>query len=165
MNLHNVHKLNIHFRFKVRATSTSSASTTSNIEVQSPEADTSAPPPPPISIYTYKSCQSGPLIDASQLPSIIEDTVPVDLAKKFICELLKASNKAETILARLSTLRGEDMVISHGGNSYTIKLPSVTKSGDLENVFSALAQCLGFCQNLFSRLNLIYRFHCYSYYY
>lgn len=74
------------------------------------------------------------------------------VAKKAVSEILGASSKPETVLARLGALRGEEMVISHGGTTYTIKLPALVKTSDLENVFSALSSSLGCCQNLFSKL-------------
>lgn len=118
-------------------------------DIQSPEADTSAPPPPPITVYVYKTCTGGPLVDVTQLPATIEDPSPVELAKKIVLELLSASSKPETMLARLGALRGEEMVITHDGNTYTIKLPALQKASDLENTFSALAASLGCCQQLF----------------
>ena len=127
--------------------------TSSILDVQSPEADTSAPPPPPIVIHMYKSCQGGPLINVTQLPATIEDISPAGVVKKLISELLSSSNKAETVLARLGTLRGEEVVISHDGITYTIKLPSLMKTEDLENAFIVLASSLGCCQNLFSKLS------------
>lgn len=125
----------------------------SSSEVQSPEADTSVPPPPPVTIHIYKTCSGGPLITASILPPSVEDTSAVAVTKKLIAEILNASSKSETILARLSALRGEEMVITHGGTSYTIKLPQILKISDLEKVFSALATALGCCNNLFCKYN------------
>lgn len=139
------------FRFKIRT------STVSSSEVQSPEADTSVPPPPPITIHIYKSCSGGPLITASSLPSSVEETSVVALTKKLITEILSASSKSETVLARLSALRGEEMVISHGGTTYTIKLPQILKTSDLEKVFTALATALGCCPHLFSKYYKKYR--------
>ncbi|KAJ8927613.1 hypothetical protein NQ314_019891 [Rhamnusium bicolor] len=91
----------------------------------------------------------GPLIDAIQLPSNIEDTTPAALAKKLVNQILIASHKSETILARLGALRGEEMVITHDGNTYTIKLPQLAKASDLGNVFQIVSQVLGCCHNLF----------------
>lgn len=125
----------------------------SSSEVQSPEADTSVPPPPPIIIHIYKSCSGGPLFSAALLPSSVEDVSAVAVTKKLITEILSASTKPETVLARLSALRGEEMVISHGGTTYTIKLPQILKNSDLEKVFSALATAIGCCPHLFSKLN------------
>ncbi|KAI4458642.1 polycomb group protein [Holotrichia oblita] len=134
------------YRFKLRTTAISS-----NIpDVQSPEADTSAPPPPPVTVHFHKTCQGGPLFDTTQLPSSVEDISSVMVAKKVVSEILGASSKPETVLARLGALRGEEMVISHGGTTYTIKLPALVKTSDLEYVFSALSSSLGCCQNLFS---------------
>lgn len=132
-------------RFKIRT------STISSSEVQSPEADTSAPPPPPITIYLYKTCSGGPLVDTSQLPASVEDTSPTAVTKRLVMELLAASSKSETVLARLGSLRGEEMVISHGGTTYTIKLPQLLKTSDLDRVFGALATALGCCHQLFSK--------------
>lgn len=42
------------------------------------------------------------------------------------------------------------MVISHGGSTYTIKLPTLQKNSDLDTVFSTLSSSLGCCQYLFS---------------
>ncbi|XP_063906464.1 polycomb protein Scm [Zophobas morio] len=117
---------------------------------EAPEADTSAPPPPPITIQIRKSCSGGPLIDSTQLPPTIEETTPKSLAKSLISKILSASHKSETILARLGALRGEEMVITHMGTTYTIKLPQLAKSADLENVFTALASALECCHNMFS---------------
>lgn len=132
-------------RFKLRT------STVSSTEVQSPEADTSVPPPPPISIYLYKSCSGGPFLNTASLPLSVEDTSVFAVTKKLINEILSASSKSETVLARLSALRGEEMVISHGGTTYTIKLPQILKTSDLERVFSALTTTLGCCPHLFSK--------------
>lgn len=129
----------------------SSVSSTAAEIVQSPEADTSAPPPPPIVIYFRKSCTGGPLIDSTLLASSVEDSSPADLAKKLVNQILSASHKSEKILARLGTLSGEEMVITHEGNTYTIKLPQLVKASDLEEVFHILAQALGCCRNLFSK--------------
>ncbi|XP_018328250.1 polycomb protein Scm-like isoform X2 [Agrilus planipennis] len=147
-------------RFKIRtfslpSTTTPASATTNNtvsttIDVQSPEADTSAPPPPPIVVHLRKSCMGGPLIDSSLLPLIIEDTSPVDLAKKLVVELLGASNKPDVVLARLGSLQGEEMVVTHEGTSYTIKLPGLQKASDLEGVFTALVTSLGCCSQLFA---------------
>lgn len=118
--------------------------------MQSPEADTSAPSPPPISIYTHKNCLGGPYIDVTQLSSTIEDTSLVAVTKKLISDILGASNKPETILARLGNLRGEEMSITHNDNTFTIKLPVLVKNADLTNVFNTLGTTLGCCQHLFS---------------
>ncbi|KAJ8944719.1 hypothetical protein NQ318_007932 [Aromia moschata] len=141
-------------RFRYRSVFTApiptpTVSSTAPEVVQSPEADTSAPPPPPITIYFRKNCSGGPLIDPSQLPSVIEDTTPTALAKKLVSQILSASHKSETILARLGALRGEEMVITHDGNTYTIKLPLLTKASDLRNVFQIISQALGCCHNIF----------------
>lgn len=85
------------------------------------------------------------------MPSCVEDTSAVAVTKKLINEILNASSKPETVLARLSALRGEEMVISHGGTTYTIKLPQIMKTSDLEKVFSALATTVGCCHQLFSK--------------
>lgn len=74
------------------------------------------------------------------------------LAKKLINQILLASHKSETILARLGALRGEEMVITHDGNTYTIKLPQLGKAGDLTNVFQIVSQALGCCHNIFGKL-------------
>lgn len=117
--------------------------------IQSPEADTSAPPPPPVNLYLRKTCSGGPLIDVAQLPTSLEDVSLVALTKKLIYHILNASHKAETILSRLGALRGEEMVITHDGNTFTIKLPQLSKPNDMENVFGVLAQAVGCCQNIF----------------
>lgn len=127
----------------------------STSDIQSPEADTSAPPPPPITVYMHKTCLGGPLIDTAQLPSSVEDTTPTAVAKKVVTALLAASNKAETILARLGALRGDEIAISHGGSTYTIKLSSLQKASDLEQVFADISASLGCCQQLFSKLTYI----------
>ncbi|KAG5891166.1 hypothetical protein JTB14_000554 [Gonioctena quinquepunctata] len=129
---------------------TSSVSSTAAEVIQSPEADTSAPPPPPITVHFRKGCLGGPLVDSSQLAASIEDTAPEILAKKLVGQILNASHKSEKILARLGALSGEEMVISHNGNTFTIKLPQLLKAGDMEGVFQALAQALGCCQNIFA---------------
>ncbi|KAB0802043.1 hypothetical protein PPYR_04229 [Photinus pyralis] len=118
-------------------------------DIQSPEADTSAPLPPPITVYVYKTCTGGPLVDVAQLSTNLEDSSPLELAKKIVLELLASSSKAETMLARLGALRGDETVITHNGNSYTIKLPIPQKASDLENVFASLSASLGCCQQLF----------------
>lgn len=151
------------FRFKVRTSSTTSTSSVitppvNNVEIQSPEADTSAPPPPPIVIHVYKTCQSGTLFDAAELPSTIEDISVTALAKKLVTEILRASSKTETILARLGALRGDEMVISHGGSTYTIKLPTLHKTNDLETVFTTISSSLGCCQHMFSKYSAILTF-------
>lgn len=128
----------------------------SSPDVQSPEADTSVPPPPPILIYFNKSCLGGSFIDVEQLPQLVEDTSPIIVAKKLISELLETSHKPETILSRLGSLRGEEMVISHNGNAYTIKLPAIQKASDLENVITSLASSLGMCPRLCSKLENYY---------
>ncbi|XP_056644274.1 polycomb protein Scm [Diorhabda sublineata] len=128
---------------------TSSVSSTASEVIQSPEADTSAPPPPPIVIQFRKNCSGGPLIDTTLFPMSVEDSTPSDLAKKLINQVLNASHKSETILARLGALRGEEMVITHEGSTYTIKLPQLVKASDLEGVFHTLEQALGCCRNLF----------------
>lgn len=125
----------------------------SALDVQSPEADTSAPPPPPINIYVHKTCLGGPLIDVTQLSASVEDTTPIAVAKKLVSDILLASGKAETVLTRLGALRGEEVAISHGGTTYTIKLPTLNKASDLDNLFSSLATSLGCCQQLFSMYN------------
>lgn len=125
--------------------------------IQSPEADTSAPPPPPITICFRKKCSGGPLIDAMQLPLSVEDVSPIILAKKLVNQLLNASHKSETILARLGALRGEEMVITHGGSTYTIKLPQLSKASDLENAITVLCQTVGCCHNLFGKYNFYYQ--------
>lgn len=127
----------------------------SSSEIQSPEADTSAPPPPPIVIYFYKTCSGGPLVNTHQLPASVEDTSPVAVTKKLVIELLSASSKPETLLARLGSLRGEEMVVSYGGTTYTIKLPQITKTSDLDRVFGALATAVGCCHQLFSKLYVL----------
>ncbi|KAF2885257.1 hypothetical protein ILUMI_20923 [Ignelater luminosus] len=132
-------------RFKARTMTIISTS-----DVQSPEADTSAPPPPPITVYMHKACLGGPLIDTIQLPSSVEDTTPTAVAKKLVTALLAASSKAETILARLGALRGDEIAISHGGSTYTIKLSTLQKASDLEHVFADISTSLGCCQQLFS---------------
>lgn len=116
---------------------------------ESPEADTSAPPPPPIVLHFRKSCSGGPLIDTTQFPDTIDDTTPSTVAKKLVNELLNASHKPEKILARLGALHGDEMVITHGGNTFTIKLPQLRKASDLENLFPILSAAIGCCQNLF----------------
>ncbi|XP_060524773.1 polycomb protein Scm [Cylas formicarius] len=118
--------------------------------VQSPEADTSAPSPPPTVIYINKTCSGGNLFDTSQLPRVIEDVSLTTLIKKLIIHLLGISNKSEKILARLGALQGDEMVISHEGNTFTIKLPHFGSVGDLNGVFQTLSQALGCCSNLFS---------------
>lgn len=40
-------------------------------------------------------------------------------------------------------------MITHMGTTYTIKLPQLAKSADLENVFTALASALECCHNMF----------------
>lgn len=119
--------------------------------IQSPEADTSAPPPPPISIFFRKNCSGGPLIDSTQLPNAVEDISPILLAKKLVNQILNSSHKSETILARLGALRGEEMVITHNGSTFTIKLPQLSKASDLENVFNVLSQTLGCCHYMFGK--------------
>lgn len=119
--------------------------------VQSPEADTSAPPPPPINIRFRKKCSGGPLIDSTLLPSSVEDISPTILAKKLVNQLLNVSHKSDTILARLGALRGDEMVITHGGNTFTIKLPQLSKASDLENTIHILSQTLGCCHNLIGK--------------
>lgn len=121
------------------------------MEIQSPEADTSAPSPPPVVIYIYKSCQSGSLFETSTLPSSIEDTSLLNLAKKLVLEILKASSKTETILARLGALTGEEIVISHAGSTYTIKLPTLLKTSDVETMIMEISSSLRCCQQLFSK--------------
>ncbi|KAK9884732.1 hypothetical protein WA026_007577 [Henosepilachna vigintioctopunctata] len=116
---------------------------------ESLEADTSAPPPPPIVIHIRKTCSGGPLIDTTQLPDTVEDAMPVSLIKKLIGKLLDSSHKFETILARLGAMQGEEMAITHNGSTYTIKLPTLTKPGEVETVFNLLSNTLGCCQNLF----------------
>lgn len=120
--------------------------------IQSPEADTSAPPPPPIAIYFRKSCSGGPLMDAAQLPTSVEDISPIALAKKLVNQILNTSHKSETILARLGALQGEEMVISYNGGTFTIKLAPLSKASDLENVFHVLSQALGCCHNIFGKI-------------
>ncbi|XP_022905806.1 polycomb protein Scm [Onthophagus taurus] len=129
---------------------TATTISSSTLDVQSPEADTSAPPPPPIVVHLYKTCLGGPLFDATLLKPSVEDQSPVGVAKKLIAEIMRTSHKAETILARLGALRGDEMVITHEGSTYTIKLPVLTGKSDLENVFEALSTSLGCCSNLFA---------------
>ncbi|XP_030748827.1 polycomb protein Scm [Sitophilus oryzae] len=117
--------------------------------VQAPEADTSAPSAPSTPIYFRKKCSGGPLIDTAQLATTIEDSSPIGLAKKLVGQLLDSSNKSEKILARLSALNGEEVVLSHEGTTYTIKLPQLNAVSDFENVFQAVSQALGCCQHLF----------------
>lgn len=150
MYYYNFTEISILIRFKLRT------STVSSSEIQSPEADTSVPTPPPITIHLYKSCSGGPYINTTLLATSVEDTSPVVVTKKLIMELLNACSKPETLLARLSALRGEEMVISYGGTTYTIKLPQILKSGDLERVFSALATIVGCCHLLFSEYCIIF---------
>lgn len=119
-------------------------------DVQSPEADTSAPSPPPITIYTHKNCLGGPYIDVAQLPDTIEDTSVTAVIKKLILDILGASSKPETILAKLGNLRGDEMVISYNNNTYTVKLPTFLKNSDLTGVFHILGTSIGCCQHLFS---------------
>lgn len=64
-------------------------------------------------------------------------------------ELLAASPKADTLLSRLGTLRGEEMPISHDGNTYNIKLPTLNKPSDLNAVFQAVSQAIGVCTQMF----------------
>lgn len=139
------------FRFRQAFVASPPVSSTAPEIIQSPEADTSAPPPPPITIHLRKNCKGGPLIDATQLPTTVDDVTPGILAKKLVNQILTASHKAETILARLGALCGEEMVITHGGNTFTIKLPTLSKASDLENVFSTLSQTLGCCHNMFGK--------------
>lgn len=93
----------------------------------------------------------GPLIDSTQLPNSVEDVSPILLVKKLVNQILSASHKSETILARLGALRGEEMVISHNGSTFTIKLPQLSKASDLENVFNTISQVLGCCHNIFGK--------------
>ncbi|XP_068911715.1 polycomb protein Scm [Tenebrio molitor] len=137
-----------HSRYKIKPALMAPVPISSTV-AESPEADTSAPPPPPIAVHVKKSCAGGPLVDSLQLPSAIEEATPKALAKSLVGKILSASHKSETILARLGALRGEEMVITHLGTTYTIKLPQLTKSADLDSVFAALASALGCCHNLF----------------
>lgn len=123
--------------------------------MQSPEADTSAPPPPPTVVHFYKTCLGGPLIDTEHLPASVLAASPAEVAKKLIGELLLSSSKPETILARLGTLAGEETVISYRENAFTIKLPTLQKASDLDNLFSVLATSLGCCQRLFSKISTL----------
>jgi polycomb protein SCMH1 len=139
-----------HSRYKIKPALMAPVPISSTV-AESPEADTSAPPPPPIAVHVKKSCAGGPLVDSLQLPSAIEEATPKALAKSLVGKILSASHKSETILARLGALRGEEMVITHLGTTYTIKLPQMTKSADLDSVFAALASALGCCHNLFCK--------------
>lgn len=94
------------------------------------------------------------MVNTALMASSVEDTSPVAVTKKLIIEILNASSKPETVLARLSALRGEEMVISHGGTTYTIKLPQILKTSDIERVFSALATTVGCCHHLFSKYKI-----------
>lgn len=146
------------FRFRQAFVALPPVSSTAPEVVQSPEADTSAPPPPPIIVYFRKNCLGGSLIDSTQLPNSVEDVSPILLAKKLVNQILSASHKSETILARLGALRGEEMVISHSGSTFTIKLPQLSKASDLENVFTVLSQALGCCHNIFGKFYLSFNF-------
>lgn len=100
------------------------------------------------------------MIDVNHLPSAIDDTTPSAVAKKLVNQILLSSHKSETILARLGALRGEETVITHDGNTYTIKLPQLAKAADLSNVFQTVAQALGCCQNLFGEFLRLWTFAC-----
>lgn len=52
--------------------------------LQPAEADTSAPPPPPITVYFFKNCLGGQLVDSTRLPTSIEDTSVSTVAKKLV---------------------------------------------------------------------------------
>ncbi|CAG9865136.1 unnamed protein product [Phyllotreta striolata] len=128
-------------------------STAADNQIQSPEADTSAPPPPPVAVYVRKGCAGGALVDATLLPASVEEATLPDLAKQLIDGILRASHKSEKILARLGVgapSGGEETAITHEGTTYTVKLPRLTKIGDLDGLFRQLTQTLGCCQNLFS---------------
>lgn len=126
-------------------------STVTTAEVQlHAEADTSGPPLPPVVLYIHKPCLGGPYIDIAELPVKLEDTSMLALTKKMVSAILKASNKAEVILAKLGALRGEEIAIGYNGTTYTIKLPLVVKASDYEAVFQALSASLGCCAQLFS---------------
>lgn len=140
-------------RFRVRPQLTAPLPINSPPQVEIPEADTSVPSvnnsPSLLTIHVRKQCIGGPLIDTRQLPDIIEDMSPLTLIKKLIGKILEASHKSETILSRLGSLQGEDVTLTFENNSYTVRLPSLSKSDSCEIVLNTFAVCLGFCKNLF----------------
>lgn len=66
-------------------------------------------------------------------------------------ELLAASPKPDTLLSRLGTLRGEEMAITHDGNTYNIKLPTINKPNDFTAVFTAVATAINICPQIFGK--------------
>lgn len=152
------HKHANHSRFKIKAAVGGPAAPISSTTEVPPEADTSAPPPPPIVVSVREGCSGGSLVDTGQLPASLEDANVAVLVKRLVKKVLGASHKSETVLARLGALTGEEMVITYGGATYTIKLPQFGKVEDLEVVFTALASALGCCPNLFCEYGGVFLF-------
>ncbi|ENN80368.1 hypothetical protein YQE_03203, partial [Dendroctonus ponderosae] len=119
-------------------------------EVVQSEADTSASSLPPTVINFQRQCNGGSLINPANLPASLENVSMATIQKKFVEQLLYASNQPEDLLVSLRTLIGEDFEINFKGGVHVLQLPKANSVADIETMFSMISETVQCCRNLFS---------------
>jgi hypothetical protein len=106
-----------------------------------------------IRVRVRPSCPTGPLVNASMLPTNgLAAPSPLGAARRIMRETLTACSDVPLAVTHLSTMEGFDTQIAIGGVNVTVKIPAletVDGPGGLISWFETLCNSLGCCPGLF----------------